>query len=789
MKLFDKICSPSVLTEAWQTVRKKNAKGGIDGVSPQDMDVKISETIEKLSRKLMKDAYTPAPYQQIKIPKFNDANEWRSLSLPIVEDKIVQQAAVNVMMPVFEKDFLDCSYAYRQKKGPGKALGRIEHIIRTHKISWIVSYDIDNFFDSMNHALLVRIISEKIDEPPLISLINLWLKSGYINQKGDFLEADEGIAQGSVISPLLSNIYLHKLDQFTVDKKYSYVRYSDNFIGLFHEKEKAFIYRDDIRKYTKENLFLEMNVNKNPVQNINAGFVFLGIYFKGNEREISKGKENKTFKKLEWITAFALETDLNTVIKRINESVSSQKRYYSHIKPLRQFLAFDEFLIKRVKNLLITNAEKGLIKKLKKELVGIIVKIEFYKEMNGKEKAQFAEKIAKEIMITLKKADHKPPMLRSDVKPDAKKSAAEISSTNKRRVNTRTNKYLREISDIAEVVVTTPGVFIGKTGKRLVLRQARKNICEQPFSKIRQITVAATGVSLSSDVIRSCVDSHVPIIFINHYGKPVAMIQSPEFSMGGLALLQLKMYETDKALKLAARVLNGKCRNQMNLIKFYTRHRSKTDPVFHEQVVRSLEKMKNSLEEMHGAEQEETFEKSRGKLFLNEARISGYYWNIIKILLPPELGFTKREKKGAGDVVNNMLNYGYGILYQRVWNAVVMADMSPNISFLHAIQKRKPTLIYDLIEEFRQTLVDRPIFSIMTKGRRYETLKVDSQTGLLDKQTKEIALRAVLNRLSSLTGYRGKKVRAEDIIYLQAENMAKYISGKQRLYKPFISTY
>jgi CRISP-associated protein Cas1 len=136
-----------------------------------------------------------------------------------------------------------------------------------------------------------------------------------------------------------------------------------------------------------------------------------------------------------------------------------------------------------------------------------------------------------------------------------------------------------------------------------------------------------------------------------------------------------------------------------------------------------------------------------------------------------------------------MLNYGYGILYQRIWSAAVMASLNPNISFLHALQKKKPTLIYDLIEEFRQTLVDRPIFSMMTKGRRYEKFKIDPRTGLLDKKTKEITLSAVLSRLSSLIGYRGKKVRAEDIIYFQAENMAKYIAGTSSVYKPFISTY
>jgi group II intron reverse transcriptase/maturase/CRISPR-associated endonuclease Cas1 len=777
--LFDQIRSTEVLTEAWQTVRKKNAKGGIDGINPPDFDATISKTIQKLSRTLSEEKYVPTPYEQIKIPKFNDANEWRPLSLPVVEDKIVQQAAVNVMMPVFEKEFLDCSYAYRRKKSATKAIRRVEHIIATRKINWIVSHDIDNFFDTMSHHLLIKKISKTVKDPSLLSLIRLWLRSGLIGPKGDYKDADAGIAQGAVISPLLSNIYLNSLDRFAVSRHYPYVRYSDNFIGLFPEKRKAAEYSQEIIKFIKNRLSLALNENKTPVQSLQTGFVFLGIFFKGKERKISREKERKTCKHLNWLTGYSPGMDLDGAIKKINTHVLSQKRYYTHIKPIRQFAVFDTLLLKRVKKLLICQTGKGN-RKSRQEYVDFIMNISRYEEKSHDDKKKDCEQIADEIINKMKSAVKKSRINSPrSVRPDK----------NTRRVNTRTNKYLREVANVSEVVVTSPGVFIGKTGKRLVLRQARKNVCEHPFARIRQITVAANGVAFSSDVIRSCADMNVNMTFINHYGKPVAMLQTPESIMGELSLLQLRMVESEKALKLASRILNGKCRNQMNLIKFYTRHRSKTDPIFHEQAMGSLEKMKIGLQEINAPKLNGSFEKSREKLFLNEARVSGYYWYIIKNLLPPELGFTKREKRKAGDVVNNMLNYGYGVLYQRIWNAAIMANLNPNISFLHAIRKKKPTLIYDLIEEFRQSLVDRPIFSMMTKGRRYEKFKIDPRTGLLDKKTKEITLSAVLSRLSSLIGYRGRKVRAEDIIYFQADNMAKYIAGRKKIYKPFISTY
>jgi group II intron reverse transcriptase/maturase len=572
--------------------------------------------------------------------------------MPDGKDKIVQQAVINVIMPVFEKQFLDCSYAYRQKKGAVKAVRRVEHIMMTQKAHWIVSHDIDNFFDTMNHDLLIKKISHTITEPSIISLIRLWLKSGLIGPRGDFKDAGAGIAQGAVISPLLSNIYLDSLDRFAVSRHYPYVRYSDNFIGLFREKQQAEEYSRKITQYITTQLSLGLNENKTPIQNLETGFVFLGIFFKGKDRNISREKEKKTSKHLNWLTTYYPGMDLEAAVKKINTHVLSQKRYYTFINPLRQFAAFDVLLLKRMKNLLICQAKKEK-PGTRQEYVDVIMKLERYEEKTFDDKKKDSEKIADEIISEVGPAAAKN---RTKSVPPAKQHSTS------RRLNTRTNKFLREVANVSEVVVNSPGVFIGKTGERLVLRQARKNVCEHPFSKIRQITVAAGGVSFSSDVIRSCADKSVCITFINHFGKPVAMIQTPESIMGELSLKQLKMVESVKALKLAYRILNGKCRNQMNLIKFYTRHRSKTDPVFHEQVMETLEKMKAGLQQLNEPKLEIPFEKSREALFLNEARISGYYWHIVKNLLPPELGFAKRQKRKAHDVVNNMLNYGYGIL-------------------------------------------------------------------------------------------------------------------------------
>jgi group II intron reverse transcriptase/maturase len=501
MDLYEKLCQKETLYEAWKKVRKKNAGGGIDGVNPEDLDSRIDKIILELSQQLSENRYTPTSYQRINVPKFNRAQEWRGLSLPIVMDKIVQQAFVNLLSPLFEKNFLDCSYAYRPKKGPVRAIKRIDHILRTHKPKWTIALDIDDFFDTLNHDHLFEALAEKIDDKRFISLVRVWVKAGYISQKGSYSDPAEGIAQGAVISPLLSNMYLHALDVYAVERKIPYVRYSDNFIAFFHEKDQAYTYNEEISAFLKEDLLLELNHNPYPFRHVKEGFTFLGIYFKDEDRLISREKETKTYKKLNWLTNPSAYNTPSSALERINKSIQSKKRFYGFISPERQFAAFDAYMIKRLKPLLVSFGKKGVMKS-KNELIEFINKVEFFIKRDTSEKLSLARHMSEDIFQQLKS--------KHELAEEAavKEKASEAAQT--KRSQAKKNRYLKKITDEAEVVITTPGIFIGKTSKRLVLREARKNIHESPFSKIRQVTVASRGVSLSSDVIWACAINKVP---------------------------------------------------------------------------------------------------------------------------------------------------------------------------------------------------------------------------------------------------------------------------------------
>ena len=157
---------------------------------------------------------------------------------------------------------------------------------------------------------------------------------------------------------------------------------------------------------------------------------------------------------------------------------------------------------------------------------------------------------------------------------------------------------------------------------------------------------------------------------------------------------------------MAKAFISGKIRNQVNLLKYYFKYRKTTDENFSEAFEESIKRMNKNLHEIKELKENDP-EILRGKLFSIEGRTAAIYWEMIEKMLDDYTTFEGRVRKGAKDLVNSMPNYGYGIIYSRIWEVAVKEKLNVNISFLHAPQENKPTLTYDMIEEFRAQSVDR----------------------------------------------------------------------------------
>ena len=168
-----------------------------------------------------------------------------------------------------------------------------------------------------------------------------------------------------------------------------------------------------------------------------------------------------------------------------------------------------------------------------------------------------------------------------------------------------------------------------------------------------------------------------------------------------------------------------------------------------------------------------------------EAQGAVRYWEYIRQLLNDDkIDFRNREHKGATDLVNCMLNYGYALLYSRVWQALLKAKLNPFDSIIHVRQTGKPTFVYDVVEIFRAQVVDRVVISLIQKGN-----KLNVKNGLLDDETKKLLAKSVLERLNRTEQYRGEEISMEQIIGKQTNEIATFILDESSSYKPYTAKW
>lgn len=232
---------------------------------------------------------------------------------------------------------------------------------------------------------------------------------------------------------------------------------------------------------------------------------------------------------------------------------------------------------------------------------------------------------------------------------------------------------------------------------------------------------------------------------------------------------------------LATNIIIGKIRNQINLIKYFHKYHKDTSETLrnkYEEILPKLKQKLNRIKELSGNAD------YNQQLVLLEAQSAELYWGYIQILVQDDdIEFTHRERQGATDLVNCLLNYGYAILYARIWQAILYRKLNPTLSIIHAPQRGKPTFVFDVIELFRTQAVDRVVISLIQKK---EPLKM--KQGLLDQDTKRLLVQNLTERINRYEKYRGKEWKFCDIIRLQVKEIADYIEHGTK-FKPYITKW
>ena len=276
-QLLEEIADPGNLARAWASVRANAGAAGVDGQSIGAFEADAEHQLASLRRRLRSpERYVPPPVRRVDIPKPDGRT--RSLGIPTVADRVVQQATRQVIEPFFEDTFCPSSFGYRPGKGAARAVGAAREAIRNGG-HYVTEFDIVGFFDHLRHARLLREVAKKLDDPEVIGLVRRWLRAGVLTTEG-LVPTGTGTPQGGVISPLLANIYLHRLDVEAERKGFAYVRYADDFVILTRSRIQARAADVFVRKVLAD-IGLEVAEAKSGIRRVRDGFEFLGFTFQG----------------------------------------------------------------------------------------------------------------------------------------------------------------------------------------------------------------------------------------------------------------------------------------------------------------------------------------------------------------------------------------------------------------------------------------------------------------------------------------------------------------------------
>jgi len=337
---------------------------------------------------------------------------------------------------------------------------------------------------------------------------------------------------------------------------------------------------------------------------------------------------------------------------------------------------------------------------------------------------------------------------------------------------------------VRELIVDQFGAMVGLHSERLQVTLKKEVIAEAPLIGLEQVVISGRGISLSANAIAACCEQGIPIHFLSSRGQPYAALYSAGLT-GTVQTrrAQLLAYGDGRGLALARAFAEGKIRNQANLLKYMAKYRKETDATLYRElrlVAGEVLSHVIDLDRLRGG----CVDDVREQVLSVEGRAAQKYWAAVKLVVPAELGWPGREGRGARDPLNSALNYGYGILYGQVERALVLAGLDPYAGFIHADRPGKPSLVLDLIEEFRQAVVDRTVLGLVNKGVALE----QDEAGRLTEGTRRMLVERVLGRLEESTErYEGKRHALRVILQMQARHLATYVRGDRERYEPFVA--
>jgi len=330
--MIDRVVHPYNLQKALEHVVANKGSAGVDGVKTTQLKEVFPKRKNQLLQEITQGNYLPQPILGVEIPKGN--GKTRLLGVPTTTDRVLQQAVAQVIAPLFEPEFKANSFGFRPNKNARQAVGQARDYIH-QGLNHIVDIDLKNFFDEVDHCLLLNLLFQKVKGKTTMRLIRKWLRVPILIN-GKMQKRRKGVPQGSPLSPLLSNILLHELDKEMTRRKLKFVRYADDFSIYCKSQNQAKVTAVVIAKFLKTKLQLTINTEKSgirrPVNFMLLGFGFVPTYQKGSKNQYQLVVAEKAWltlkQKLKSITRKTAPVKLEERIAKIKEIQRGWLNYF-----------------------------------------------------------------------------------------------------------------------------------------------------------------------------------------------------------------------------------------------------------------------------------------------------------------------------------------------------------------------------------------------------------------------------------------------------------------------------